>query len=328
MTDRPRIFSGIQPSGDLHIGNYLGAIRNWLELLDRYDGIFCIVDYHAITQPYEVEALQNRIFDAALVYIAAGLEPGRATIFVQSEVPEHVELAWLLSTVTPIGELFRMTQFKDKSQKGEMEAANAGLLNYPILMAADILLYKAVGVPVGEDQVQHLELAREIVRRFNGRFGPVFPEPETLLGEARRVMGLDGERKMSKSLGNHIGLLESEEAIWEKLRPAKTDPARMRRSDPGNPERCNIFSYHRYISPEPDQESCVVGCRTAGIGCIDCKKVLLGHLMALLRPIQERAAALREEPEIVRRALADGAERCRAIAADTMREVRRAMGIR
>src|SRR5258705_9869864 len=213
-----RIFSGIQPSGSLHIGNYLGAVKNWVELQHKYESFFCIVDYHAITVPYEPADLRARTADMALSLLAAGLDPSKCTLFVQSMVPEHTELAWIFNTLTPLGELERQTQFKEKASKEA--SVPAGLLNYPVLQAADILLYRAELVPVGEDQVQHLELSREISRKWNARFSPTkvfFPEPKPLLTPARRVMGLDGQAKMSKSLGNTIELLEDPASIWEKL---------------------------------------------------------------------------------------------------------------
>ena len=218
----PRVFSGIQPSGELHIGNYLGAVRNWVDVQRRYESIFCIVDYHAITAPYDPADLRLRTRDLAVSLLAAGIDPDAAILFVQSSVPEHTELAWIFNTVTAVGELERQTQYKDKSQK--QESVMAGLLNYPVLQAADILLYRADTVPVGEDQVQHLELSREIARRWNARFAPpdapYFPEPAALLTPTRRIMGLDGQAKMSKSLGNTIGVVEPPASVWEKLRPA------------------------------------------------------------------------------------------------------------
>jgi tryptophanyl-tRNA synthetase len=327
---KPPLFSGIQPSGEIHIGNYCGAIRNWVRLLDTYDCIFCIVDYHALTQPYDRDLLAPRTFDAALVNIAAGLDPGRCRLFVQSHVPQHTELAWILSSVTPMGDLSRMTQFKEKSQRAEAEAyINAGLFTYPVLQAADILVYKAVAVPVGEDQVQHIELTREVARKFNARYGEIFPEPAQLVPTAGgRILGLDGKSKMSKSLNNYIGLLEDSNAVWQKLAPAVTDPARIRRSDPGNPEICNIYSLHRAFSTDEVQSWAAAGCRTAGIGCIDCKKALHASMMAVMEPIQEKAADLRAHPEVVEEALDRGARECRAIAERTMIEVRRAIGTR
>src|SRR5258707_15756430 len=214
----PRIFSGIQPSGELHIGNYLGAVKNWVTLQRQYESFICIVDYHAITVPYEAADLRQRTRDMAISLLAAGIDPSACTLFVQSMVPEHTELAWIFNTITPLGELERQTQFKEKSQR--QESVNAGILNYPVLQAADILLYRANLVPVGEDQVQHLELSRVIARRWNAAFGggeEYFPEPQPLLTPTRRIMGLDGKAKMSKSMGNTIGLLESRERIWEKL---------------------------------------------------------------------------------------------------------------
>jgi tryptophanyl-tRNA synthetase len=319
-----RVFSGIQPSGELHIGNYLGAVRNWVRLQNEHDCLFCIVDLHAITQPYDPGGLTARTREMAVSLLAAGLDPARCVVFVQSHVPEHNELAWLLNTVTPLGELERQTQFKDKSQR--QESIPAGLLNYPVLQAADILLYRAEFVPVGEDQLQHLELSREIVRRWNSRFGEFFAEPQPLLTATRRVLGLDGQAKMSKSLGNTIGLFDDPDTIWEKLRPAATDPARVTRKDPGNPDVCNIFTIHQGFSPPDVQVEVAHKCRTAGWGCIDCKRVLADHMIAALTPMRERAQALRADPKTVERILRDGAERARAIARDTIGEVKRRMG--
>jgi tryptophanyl-tRNA synthetase len=326
---KPFLFSGIQPSGDIHIGNYCGAIRNWVRLLENYDCVFGIVDYHAITQPYDRELMARRTMDAALTNIAAGLDPSRCRVFIQSHVPQHTELAWVFNSVTPIGDLSRMTQFKEKSQRAEAESyINVGLFTYPVLQAADILLYKAVAVPVGEDQIQHIELAREIARKFNARFGDVFPEPAQLVPkEGARILGLDGKAKMSKSLNNYIGLLEDAKEVWTKLAPAVTDPARIRRTDPGTPEICNIYTLHKNFSPETDQQEVAQGCRTAGIGCIDCKKILHRNMMATLEPIQQRAAGLRQNPGIVEDALATGARECREIAERTMVEVRGAIGV-
>jgi len=263
----------------------------------------------------------------ALGLLAAGIDPSVATLFVQSDVPEHTELAWIFNTVTPLGELERQTQFKDKSQR--MESVNAGLLNYPILQAADILLYRADRVPVGEDQLQHLELSRVISRRWNAEFAPddaYFPEPQPVLTPTRRIMGLDGQSKMSKSTGNTIGLLEWREEIWAKLRPAVTDPKRIKKTDPGTPEVCNIYHLHKAFSPPETVEHVSVQCSTAGWGCIDCKKVLAESMETELVPIRSRAEALREEPARVRMALAAGADKCRALARDTMRGVRERMG--
>jgi tryptophanyl-tRNA synthetase len=322
-----RLFSGIQPSGDIHIGNYLGAIRNWVQLLEEFECLYCVVDLHAVTIPYEPATLQARILETAAVNIACGIDPVRCTLFVQSHVPEHTELTWLLNTVTPVGDLFRMTQFKDKARQHEA-AVNAGLLNYPVLMAADILLYQAEVVPVGEDQVQHLELTREIVRKFNARFGPVFAEPQERLTAAARIMGLDDpSRKMSKSLGNTLGLLEDPQSIWEKVRTGVTDPARVRRSDAGDPAKCNIYTLHGYFSSAEEMQRVAEGCRSAGIGCTECKQILYKNMMALLDPIRERAQKLLAEPEGVWDALRRGAEHCRRLAGQTLTEVKQAMGL-
>jgi tryptophanyl-tRNA synthetase len=320
-----RVFSGIQPSGELHLGNYLGAVKTWVDLQEQHDCIFCVVDLHAITQPYEPSVLAPRTLEMAIGLMACGLDPDRCTLFVQSHVPEHSELNWLLNTVAPLGELERQTQFKDKSQK--QESIPAGLLNYPVLQAADILLYHATLVPVGEDQVQHLELSREIARRWNGRFkAQFFAEPQPLLSKAKRVLGLDGQAKMSKSLGNTIGLFDSPDVIWEKLRPAATDPARKTKKDPGNPDICNIFTLHQGFSPADTQKDVAQKCRTAGWGCLDCKRVLADNMIAALAPIRERAAELRAHPERVQEALRSGARKAQTIAAKTLADVRSAMG--
>lgn len=321
-----RIFSGIQPSGELHIGNYLGAVRNWVQLQNQHECIYCVVDYHAITGNYEPDDLRRRTSDMVISLLAAGLDPEKCTLFIQSMVPEHTELQWIFNTVTPLGELERQTQYKDKASR--QESVLAGLLNYPVLQAADILLYRAEAVPVGEDQLQHLELSREIARRWNAKFGvDYFPEPQPLLTATRRIMGLDGRAKMSKSLGNTIGLLEEPDSIWEKLRPAVTDPARVRRNDPGTPEVCNIYHLHQAFSDAATVEHVAVQCRGAGWGCIDCKRVLFESIRRELDPIRERAAELRERPELVRDVLEQGAARCRALASETMRNVKERMGL-
>ena len=329
-----RVFSGIQPSGELHIGNYLGAVQNWVRLQHEHDCLFSVVDLHAITQPYEAASLAQRTLEMAISLYAAGLDPERCIVFVQSHVPEHTELNWLLTTVTPLGELERQTQFKDKAQR--QESVPAGLLNYPVLQAADVLLYEATLVPVGEDQLQHLELMREIARRWNSRFangrggggggGFAFPEPQALLSKAKRVLGLDGQAKMSKSLGNTIGLFDPPETIWEKLKPAATDPARVTRRDPGNPDICNIFTIHQGFSPPETQARVAHNCRTAGWGCLDCKRVLADNMIAALAPIRERAAVLQADPRTVTDLLRAGADRARAIVRRTIDRVRRRMG--
>ena len=241
-----RIFSGIQPSGEITIGNYCGAIRNWADLLDEYESIFSIVDQHAITVLYEPKEMQDRILAAASVNIAAGLDPEKCTLFTQSDVPEHTELSWYFMTVTPMGDLGRMTQFKEKAKR-HRENVNVGLFGYPVLQVADILVYKADTVPVGEDQVQHIELARDVARKWNARFGDVFPEPQAKLSPTPRIMGLDGKTKMSKSMDNYISLVEEPDSIRAKLSRAMTDENRKRRNDPGNPDICNIFTLLKHL---------------------------------------------------------------------------------
>jgi tryptophanyl-tRNA synthetase len=334
-----RIFSGIQPSGELHIGNYLGAVKNWVQLQHEFESIYCIVDYHAITQQYDPERLRERRREMAVSLLSAGIDPNVASLFVQSQVPEHTELAWFLNTITPLGELERQTQFKEKSSR--QESVTAGLLNYPVLQAADILLYRADLVPVGEDQIQHLELSRVVSRRWNSMFArptgkttedgadereEFFPEPKPLLTPMRRIMGLDGQAKMSKSMNNTIGLLEPPESVWAKLRPAVTDPKRIRKTDPGTPEVCNIYHLHRAFSPPTTVEHVAVQCSTAGWGCIDCKKVLAESMEAELVPIRRRAAELAANPKSVDQALAAGADRCRRLARETIDVVRERMG--
>jgi tryptophanyl-tRNA synthetase len=323
---RETIFSGIQPSGELHLGNYLGAIRNWVALQDNYRCFYCIVDYHSITQPFEPATMQKRVRDMAADLIACGLDPKKSALFVQSAIREHTELSWVLASVTGFGELERMTQFKDKSAKNP-DNINAGLFTYPVLQAADILIYRATRVPVGEDQRQHLELAREIVRRFNGRFGETFPEPEALYSSTPKILGLDGQAKMSKSIGNTISLREDDAQIWEKLRTAATDPARIRRADPGDPDKCNIFSLHKFFSSEERQAEVRKGCTSAGIGCIECKKWLLEGVKADFERIRARRAELLSAPDAIDEILAEGAAKAREVAQATMADVRARLGI-
>lgn len=321
-----RAFSGIQPSGVVHIGNYVGAIRKWVAMMAEYECTFCVVDLHAMTVPYQPEDMRRRIFETYIMNMAAGLDPERACLFVQSHVPEVAELCWILMNCAAMGDLSRMTQFKDKSERAGGRV-NAGLFTYPVLMAADILLYKASAVPVGDDQVQHLEFAREVCRRFNSQFGETFPEPMPLHSEVTRLMGLDGKDKMSKSLDNCIYLDDPDDVIEKKLSTAKTDPARQRRTDPGNPDVCNIFSYHKIFSTEEEQTQCAEGCRTAGIGCLDCKKILIGHVKEMIGPVRDRREELLARPADILDVLRSGADRARPIAEKTMDEVRAKLGV-
>jgi len=327
MTGKPKVFSGIQPSGTIHIGNYLGAIKNWAAMLDDYDCVFGIVDYHAMTINYDPAQMQEQIFDAACVNMACGLDPSRCIIFVQSHVTQVTELTWVFNTLAPMGLASRMIQFKDKSAQ-HADNINVGLFTYPILQAADILLYHGEYVPVGEDQVQHIEFSRDIARKFNSTYGDYFPEPQAKLTRAARIMGLDGQSKMSKSMDNYLAVTESPEEIWAKLRTAYTDPARLRRSDPGDPEVCNIFTLHQVYSAPDEIATIDRECRAAGIGCVDCKKILARHINEENEPIRERYHALLADPDGVWDTLRAGADRARVIAEQTMADVYRLTGLR
>lgn len=323
------IFSGIQPTGEVHLGNYMGALRQWVTLSKsgEHDCTYAIVDCHAFTMPYDPKTFPRAVFDTAVAVLAVGLDPERATVFVQSDVPEHMELAWYLGCVAPMGELGRMTQFKEKSDQTK-SSVGTGLFTYPILMAADILLYRATLVPVGHDQVQHLEFARDVARHFNHRFKTELfsepkPHPLTL-----RIKGTDGNEKMSKSRGNAIAMLDTKEATWKKLKGAFTDPERVTRDLPGRPEVCNIFTMHGVVTPEDKVKEIDRDCRSAAIGCGDCKKMLAESLETELYPIRTRAEALRAEPKRVEEILAEGARTCRVRAAETMRMVKDAAGVR
>jgi tryptophanyl-tRNA synthetase len=320
------VFSGIQPSGELHLGNYLGAIRNWVALQDQYRCFFCVVDYHSITQSYETKDMARRVGDMVIDLLALGIDPEKSTLFIQSMVPEHTELAWVFDAVTGFGDLERMTQFKDKSLN-QPENINVGLFQYPVLQAADILLYKGQLVPVGQDQVQHIELARRIARSFNHRWGKVFPECEPLMSSTPKILGLDGSAKMSKSMGNTISLADGEKTMRKRLAKAATDPARVERTDPGDPDKCNVHTLHTFFSSEADLAWVRDGCTTAGIGCVDCKTRLADNIAAHFAPYWEKRAELAARPDTVRDVLAAGAEKARAVAQKTMSEVREKLGL-
>lgn len=326
------VFSGIQPTGDLHLGNYLGAVRNWVALQDQYRCIFCIVDYHALTQEYDAKEMGRRVSEMVVDLIALGIDPDRSLVFLQSMVPEHTELGWVLTNVTGFGDLERMTQFKDKAET-QPENINVGLFQYPVLQAADILLYKGDLVPVGQDQVQHIELARRIARSFNHRWGKVFPECEPLLTSLPKLLGLDGKRKMSKSLGNHIPLSvfghedPSRKHLRKLLSRAVTDEKRVTREDPGNPDDCNVGTMHKQLSPAEDLDWVVQGCTTATIGCVDCKNKLADNMVAHFARYADRRAELLASPQRVQDILAQGAAKASAIAQRTMGEVRKKLGL-
>jgi len=323
---KKRIFSGMQPSGEAHLGNYLGALRRWVEMQDEFDCVWCIVDQHAITAGGDPKEIATNVLDLAISFLAVGLDPEKSIIFVQSDVPEHTELAWLFNAVTPVGDLERMTQFKDKSQR--FESIPAGVLNYPILQAADILLYKADGVPVGEDQKQHLELTRDIARKFNTAYGETFPETVPLIAEhVGRIMGLDGKAKMSKSLDNTIPVLADPESVWTKVRTAVTDPERIRRDDPGRPEVCNVYTLHKFFATDQAREDIEEQCRQGAVGCVDCKRLLSDSIVDAFAPFRERAAELQANPSRVLEILDDGATRASVLAQQTMVEVRERMGL-
>ena len=320
-----RVFSGARPTGRQHIGNYLGAIQNYVKLQEQFECIYCIVDIHALTTLEDTHELQGNIHEMILDWLAAGLDPEKSTLFVQSHVPEVTELHTLLSMVTPLSWLLRVPTFKEKV-KLQPQNVNYGLVGYPVLMTADIILYKAEVVPVGEDQLPHLELAREITRRFNNLFGNTFPEPNARLTDFPTVMGLDGQQKMSKQVGNDIQMASSPEETLERIKTAVTDPARRYRKDPGHPEVCNIHSLHGFFS-EAEVENIASACRQADIGCVECKANLAKAVNAAFAPFRERRAQLAEKPDYIREVLEAGAERARAIAAETMREVREHMGL-
>jgi tryptophanyl-tRNA synthetase len=324
---RQRVFSGVQPTADsIHLGNYLGAVRGMLALQDEHDCIFAVVDYHAITMPYDPACLPARVLGVATEYLAAGLDPERAALIVQSDVPEHVELAWLLGAGLPEAKLEQLPSYKDK--KARTGTASAGLLCYPLLMAADILIYKAELVPVGRDNVPHVELTREVARLFNRTYGNTFPEPQERLNEAATVPGLDGGGAMSKSVpGSYIALSDTPEEIRHKLNRAVTDPARQRRRDPGEPSRCNVYTIHGLYTPTARLEELARGCRSGQIGCLECKAVLAGEIIADLAPLQARRAELVAHPDTVHDVLQEGARRVRPQAQATVAEVRAKMGI-
>ncbi len=322
-----RVLSGMRPTGPLHIGHYLGALSNWIQLQDEYECFYFVADWHALSTMYdESESLEEYSLEIVKDWLSVGLDPERSTLFLQSAILEHAELFVLLSMITPLSWLERVPSYKEvRQQMSHKDLATFGFLGYPLLQTADIIIYRANYVPVGIDQLPHLELSREIVRRFNhmyaGEGKDVFPEPMHLLTEAPKVPGTDG-RKMSKSYGNAIYLKDSAEEVWEKLRPMVTDPARVRRTDPGDPDKCPVYELHIFFTPEERRAEAAEGCRKASIGCIDCKKVLFEELEKTLGPIREKRSLYEDSPGLARQILTEGSERARAESATTMEGVR------
>lgn len=323
---RGRILSGHRPTGMLHLGHLVGALSNWVDLQDEYDCFYTIVDWHALTTHYADTAdLQQNILEVAIDWLAAGLDPERSTLFVQSKVPEHAELHLLLSMLVPVPWLERVPSYKEQQlQLTDRDLTTYGFLGYPVLQAADIVLYDATLVPVGEDQLPHIELTREIVRRFNHLYGPTLVEPQGRTTAAARLPGIDG-RKMSKSYGNAIALSDSPEEIRPKVLQMLTDPARQRRTDPGNPDICPVFAFHKVFSNAEEIAQVDRECRVAGIGCVDCKKILSANIERRLAPHAERRTQLAADPDSVRDILQEGSRRARVVAQETMQRVRKVM---
>ena len=325
---RKRVLSGMRPTGKLHLGNYVGALQNWVGMQDEYQCFFCVVDWHALTTDYaDTSKVKENSLEVVFDWIAAGLDPEKSALFMQSHVPAHAELHLLLSMITPLGWLERVPTYKEQRENiKDKDLGTYGFLGYPVLQAADILVYKADAVPVGEDQAAHIELTREIARRFNGFYGEVFPEPQTILTPAKKLPGTDG-RKMSKSYGNAILMADPEPVVRQKLKTMVTDPARVRRSDPGNPDVCPVGDLHKIFISKETMAKVYEGCRSAGIGCIECKSWAADALVQLLNPMQERRKKFEENPRLAWDILEAGTERARKAAEETMQDVRAAMGM-
>jgi tryptophanyl-tRNA synthetase len=325
---KQRVLSGMQSSGRLHLGNYMGALANWVTMQEEAEAFFFIADWHALSTNYQdTSHIAEYIREMVIDWLAAGLDPERCTIFQQSRIPEHAVLHLLFSMITPLPWLERNPTYKEKMDNlADRDLTTYGFLGYPVLQAADILIYKPQSVPVGVDQLPHVELTREIARRFNHLYREVFPIPQTPLTETPKLPGLDG-RKMSKSYGNAIFLSDSPEARWDKLRPMVTDPARVRRTDPGDPDKCPVFDLHKVFSDAETRKWADTGCRSAGIGCIECKKALNGHMDTRFTPIYERRQEIAADPRKVERVVIEGSERARTVAQATIAEVYDAMGM-
>ena len=323
-----RALSGMRPTGPLHLGHYFGALKNWVEMQETMQTFFFVADWHALTSEYEhTDKIREFVPELVMDWIAAGLDPEKSVLFRQSDVKEHAELSLLLSMITPVGWLERCPTYKEQQENiVGRDLSTYGFLGYPVIMSADILMYRPRWVPVGQDQVPHLEMTREIARRFNNFYSFTFPEPEAHLTPAAKCPGLDG-RKMSKSYNNFIALRESMEEIAPKIKGMLTDTARLRRSDPGNPDNCNLFPYHELLTDKATRDEIRAGCTSASLGCVDCKKILLQSLEVFLAPLQERRRAIEAKPERVREILADGNAKARAEARVTMEIVRDHMAI-
>lgn len=327
MNKKGRVFSGARPTGRQHLGNYLGAIQNYVALQDEYDCIYCIVDIHALTTLDSTEDLKQSTLEMILDWLAAGIRPEESIVFIQSHVPQVTELHTILSMVTPLGKLTDLPTFKEKVRQNPNNV-NYGLVGYPVLMAADIALYKADFIPVGIDQAPHIEFTREVVRSFNFQYHTqVLVEPQMKVTNVPKVLGIDGREKMSKSLNNHIELAATPEETLARVKQMVTDPQRLRRNDPGNPDVCNVFSMHKIFSSKTEIEMVNTECRRAGIGCVECKQLFAKNLNANLEPFREKRATLAKKPDEVWQILADGEQRARKIAEATMEEVRAAVGL-
>jgi tryptophanyl-tRNA synthetase len=326
--NKQRVLSGMQASGKLHLGSLIGALSNWVRLQDTYDCYYFVADWHALTTGYaDPSALKESTQDILLNFFAAGLDPEKCTIFLQSRVLEHAELHLLLSMITPLGWLERVPTYKEKQQElRDRDLSTYGFLGYPLLQTADILIYRASYVPVGIDQVPHLEISREIARRFNHLYKEIFPEPEALLTEFPKLVGTDG-RKMSKSYDNAIYLSDTPKKVEQKIRTMVTDPARVKRSDTGNPELSPVYHLHKIFSSQADQEEVAKGCRTANIGCIDCKKILIKNIFSVMEPIWEKRNELLKNPDVLHDIAKKGTDKARTVARETMQLVREAMGL-
>lgn len=326
MAGKKRILSGMRPTGPLHMGNLLGALANWVAMQDEYDCFFFIADWHALTSDYEKPgAISGFIREMMIDWLSVGLNPAKSTLFVQSMVKEHAELFLLLSMITPVPWLERNPTFKEQIvQLSNKDLSTFGFLGYPVLQAADIIMYKPAGVPVGVDQVPHVEITREIARRFNYLYGEVFPEPAAILTETPKILGID-RRKMSKSYNNAIYLSDSAEEVSAKVAQMITDPQRARRSDPGDPDVCNVFSFHKVYSDGDTAADIDRQCREARIGCVECKKIMARHLIGALSPVREKRRYYEERPDQVEEIIVEGSRKARNVACRTMEEVRRAV---